>query len=174
MSNMSSSSSRKIVPSIRYFGTFPGANGLYSQPAAQTAGFYQPIENTDGTMAMISPFRIGPAQYAADTDDVDHSHVGMGKKMDVVDGQAKMDRFALVEEQEHMKGQSKPSLMAKQFGELEMAYEDCNTVPYLWNFASRFVLFDNFFQRTIGPSTPAAIDLIAGADRRDAMGGTSG
>jgi phospholipase C len=145
-----------------YFGTFPGANGLFSQPAAQTTGFYQPIENTDGTMSMISPFRIGPAQYAADTDDVDHSHVGMGKKMDVVDGQAKMDHFALVEEQEHMKGQSKPSLMAKQYGELEMAYEDCNTVPYLWNFASRFVLFDNFYQHTIGPSAPAAIALIAG------------
>ena len=144
-----------------YFGTFPGADGLFSQPAAQTAGFYQPIENTDGTMATVSPFRLDPAQYSADTDDVDHSHAGMGKKMDVVDGQAKMDRFALVEEQEHMKGQSKPSLMAKQFGELEMAYVDCNTVPYLWNFASRFVLFDNFFQRTIGPSTPAAIDLIA-------------
>src|SRR5580698_10506545 len=29
-----------------YFGTFPGANGLFSQPAAQTTGFYQPIENT--------------------------------------------------------------------------------------------------------------------------------
>jgi phospholipase C len=145
-----------------YFGTFPGANGLFSQPASQTAGFYQPIENTDGTMTMISPFRIGPPQDAADTDDVDHSHVGMGKKMDVVDGQAKMDRFALTEEQEHMKGQSKPSLMAKQFGELEMAYVDCDTIPDLWNLASRFVLFDDFFQRTIGPSTPAAIDLIAG------------
>ena len=99
-----------------YFGTFPGANGLFSQPAAQTPGFSQPIENTDGTMAMISPFRIGPAQYAADTDDVDHSHAGMGEKMDVVDGQAKMDRFALVEEKEHMKpGRAKPSLMAKQY-----------------------------------------------------------
>ena len=35
--------------------------------------------------------------------------------MDVVDGHAKMDHFALVEEKEHMKGQSKPSLMAKQY-----------------------------------------------------------
>jgi phospholipase C len=145
-----------------YFGTFPGANGLFSQPAADTPGFSQPIENTDGSMATISPFRIGPDQYAADTDDVDHSHVGMAHKMDVVNGVAKMDRFALVEEKEHMKpGEQFPSLAAKQHGELEMAYEDCNTVPYLWNYASRFVLFDNFFQHTIGPSSPAAIDVIA-------------
>ena len=146
-----------------YFGTFPGANGLFSKPPAQTPGFYQPIENTNGTMGIISPFRIGPAQYAADTDDVDHSHVRMDEKMDVVDGHAKMDRFALIEEQKYMKPGAKfPSLVAKQMGELTMAYEDCDTVPYLWNFASRFVLFDNVFQNTIGPSTPNAIAMIAG------------
>ncbi len=146
-----------------YFGTFPGANGLYSQPAAQTPGFSQPIENTDGTMSMISPFRIGPAQDAADTDDVDHAHIIMAKKMDVVNGVAKMDKFALLEEKKYIKpGQTLPSLAAKQMGELDMAYEDCDTIPFLWNFADRFILFDNFFQHTIGPSTPNAIAMIAG------------
>ena len=91
-----------------YFGTFPGANGLFSQPAADTPGFSQPIENTDGSMGVISPFRIGPAQYAADTDDVDHSHAGMAHKMDVVNGVPKMDRFALVEEKEYIKGPATP------------------------------------------------------------------
>ena len=33
-----------------YFGTYPGANGLFSQPAAQTPGFTQTIVNTDGTL----------------------------------------------------------------------------------------------------------------------------
>ncbi|OYV32307.1 MAG: hypothetical protein B7Z80_27320 [Rhodospirillales bacterium 20-64-7] len=146
-----------------YFGTFPGANGLFSQPADQTPGFSQPIENTDGTMGMISPFRIGPAQYAADLDDVDHAHINMAEKMDVVDGHAKMDHFALDEEKKYIKkGEKLPSLLAKQMGELDMAYEDCDTIPYLWNFASRFILFDNFFQHTIGPSTPNAIAMIAG------------
>jgi phospholipase C len=146
-----------------YFGSFPGANGFFSQPAAQTPGFSQPIENTDGSMSMISPFRIGPEQYAADTDDVDHAHIDMGEKMDVVNGKAKMDRFALDEEKKYMKpGDKAPSLVAKQMGELTMAYEDCDTIPYLWNFADRFVLFDNFFQHTIGPSTPNAIAMIAG------------
>jgi phospholipase C len=146
-----------------YFGTFPGANGLFSQPAAETPGFTQPIENIDGTMSMISPFRIGPAQYAADTDDVDHAHINMAEKMDVVNGAAKMDHFALDEEKKYIKpGEKLPSLMAKQFGELDMAYEDCDTIPYMWNYASRFILFDNFFQHTIGPSTPNAIAMIAG------------
>jgi phospholipase C len=146
-----------------YFGTFPGANGLFSQPAADTPGFTQPIENVDGTMATISPFRLGPAQYAADLDDVDHGHINMAEKMDVTAGVAKMDHFALIEEKKYIKPPATlPSLMAKQFGELDMAYEDCDTIPYLWNYASRFVLFDNFFQHTIGPSTPNAIAMIAG------------
>jgi phospholipase C len=146
-----------------YFGTFPGANGLFSQPAAATPGFVQPIENVDGTMGTISPFRLGPAQYAADLDDVDHAHINMAEKMDVVDKVAKMDHFALIEEKKYIKpGEKTPSLMAKQYGELDMAYEDCDTIPYLWNFAARFVLFDNFFQHTIGPSTPNAIAMIAG------------
>src|SRR5208337_2198684 len=32
-----------------YFGTFPGAEGLYSHPAAETPGFTQELINTDGT-----------------------------------------------------------------------------------------------------------------------------
>jgi phospholipase C len=146
-----------------YFGTFPGANGLFSQPAAQTLGFTQPIENIDGSMDTISPFRLGPAQYAADLDDVDHAHINMAEKMDVVDGHAKMDHFALIEEKKYIKpGEKLPSLAAKQMGELDMAYEDCDTIPFMWNYAARFILFDNFYQHTIGPSTPNAIAMIAG------------
>jgi phospholipase C len=146
-----------------YFGSFPGVSGLFSQKPAQTPGYSQPIENVDGTLSMISPFRLGPAQYAADLDDVDHAHINMAEKMDVVNKVAKMDHFALDEEKKYIKpGEDEPSLMAKQFGELDMAYEDCDTIPFMWNYAARFILFDNFFQHTIGPSTPNAIAMIAG------------
>ncbi len=39
---------------------------------------------------------------------------------------------------------------------------DCDTVPFLWQYADRFTLFDNFHQTVIGPSTPNAIAMIAG------------
>jgi len=143
-----------------YYGTFPGANGLFSQPAAQTPGFTQPLQNADGSMTTISPFRVDPSWYAADLDDVNHAHVSMDKKMDVTGGAAKMDHFALVEEQPYIA--KKMGQVGKEMGELDMAYEDCNTIPFMWNYASRFVLFDNVFQHTIGPSTPNAIAMIAG------------
>lgn len=144
-----------------YFGTFPGANGLFSAPPGQTPGFVQPLMNTDGTMTTIRPFRIGPPQFAADLDDVGHAYAAMRAKMDFVDGQPRMDHFALVEEMDHTPKGRHPSLAAKQEGELVMAYENCDTVPFLWHYADRFVLFDNFFQHTIGPSAPAAINIIA-------------
>ncbi len=43
-----------------------------------------------------------------------------------------------------------------------MAYVDCDTMPFMWNWANRFVLFDNIFQTTVGPSTPNAIAMISG------------
>jgi phospholipase C len=151
-----------------YFGSFRGANGLFSDggkpraPAA-TLGFTQPILNTDGTTGSVQPFLIGPIQHASDTDDVDHGHVRMAEKMDLVGLDAKMDQYALVEEKKYTPaGANHPPLVAKQMGELTMAYEDCDTVPFLWDYANRFVLFDNIFQTTIGPSTPNAIAMISG------------
>jgi phospholipase C len=145
-----------------YFGSFPGARNLFSQPPSQTPGFYQPLLNTNGTTTTISPFRIGPAQYAMDTDDVGHAFALMNTKMDTVRGIPRMDQFALAEEMKYTPAGAKPPLKAKQYGELTMAYEDCDTIPLMWNYASRFTLFDNYFQHTIGPSTPNAIDMIAG------------
>src|SRR5215472_10965716 len=41
-----------------YFGTFPGADGLFSRPLAQTPGFAQPLLDTNGSTITIEPFRI--------------------------------------------------------------------------------------------------------------------
>jgi phospholipase C len=142
-----------------YFGTFPNADGIYSQPASTTPGYSQPIENVDGTYSSIVPFRIGPAQYAADTDDVNHSHPGLVAKIDVTAGGPQMDKFALTEEALHTTG-ALPTLEAKQYGELTMAHEDCDTIPLLWNYANRFTLFDHIFQSAIGPSTPGNLTII--------------
>jgi phospholipase C len=79
-----------------YFGSYPGADGLYAGPrgaytAEQAAGFTQTIVNTDGTLGTITPFRI-PARvtdatgktvpiYPADIASVNHTHVGIARKL---------------------------------------------------------------------------------------------
>ena len=160
-----------------YFGSYPGANNLYTKPAAETPGFIQPFVDTKGHLTTIRPFKI-PASvvdangktvplYPADTASVNHSHVPMDTKLDF-DKRfvARNDRYSLVEEGVTLdstgKPTSVPSLEREQFGELVMSHVDCDTVPFLWNYADRFTLFDNFFDTVIGPSTPNAIAMIAG------------
>jgi phospholipase C len=143
------------------YGTFPGAHGLFSQSEKKTPGFTQFIMNTDGTLSTIQPFRLDQEWLPWDLDDVSHAHDAMVEKMNIVNGKPTMDKFALVEESLHYNAQF-PTLAAKQYGELEMAYIDGNTIPFLWNYASKFVLFDNIYQTIIGPSSPNAIAMIAG------------
>ena len=45
---------------------------------------------------------------------------------------------------------------------LGMDYYDGNTVTALWNYAQNYTLADNSFSNTYGPSTPGALNLIAG------------
>jgi len=168
-----------------YFGTYPGAVGLFSQPASQTPGFVQKIVNTDGTVGTISPFLIPQTVtdihgktvqiYPADTDSSDHSHAGIVNGIDVdANDVAQNDRYALnAEKLTTVNGvivststlqppTTKPTLEQKQKGELVMSHLDCDTIPFLWQYADRFALFDNFHMTIIGPSTPNAIAMIAG------------
>jgi phospholipase C len=168
-----------------YFGTYPGAKGLFSQPPSATPGFVQKIVNTDGTVGTISPFLIPQTVtavngatvplYPADTDSSDHSHAGIDNSLDVnANKVAANDRYALnAEGLTTVNGQivalstglpptSNPTLAQKQKGELVVSHLDCDTVPFLWRYADRFTLFDNFHQTIIGPSTPNAIAMIAG------------
>ena len=164
-----------------YFGSYPGADGLYAGPngpyaPGQVAGFTQTIVNTDGTVGTVTPFRI-PATvvdaegktvplYPADIASVDHSHVGIARKIALnADGVAQNTEYALTEEGVRLvdgKPSKAPTLERKQFGELVMSHVDCDTVPFLWRYADRFTLFDHFMDTIIGPSTPNAIALIAG------------
>jgi len=45
---------------------------------------------------------------------------------------------------------------------LVMDYYDGNTVTALWNYAQNYALNDNAFGTTFGPSTPGALNLVAG------------
>jgi phospholipase C len=164
-----------------YFGTYPGARGLFSQSAGNTPGFVQPIVLTNGSVGTISPFLIPQSVtdingktvllYPEDTDSVNHGHTAIDAKLDLnASHVAQNDRYAFVEEglSGTLSADGKtytgpaPTEQQVQKGELVVGHVDCNTAPFLWNYADRFTLFDNFFDTVIGPSTPNAIAMIAG------------
>ena len=147
-----------------YFGTFPRAEGIYTNPASATAGFNQHLKDPNGKDVTVEPYRIGPAEYASDTDDVDHSHKLMFEKMNFAGATPQMNKFASVEASKYLakiSGGGSSPLQAYQFGVLTMAHEDCDTIPFLWKYAHSFVLFDHVFQEMIAPSTPGNLSIIA-------------
>ncbi len=165
-----------------HFGTYPGARGLFSQPASQTPGFVQPIVLTDGSVGTISPFLMPTSikdvnghtvqLYPEDTDSVNHGHTAMDAKLDLVSNVAQNDRYAFIEEGlsgtltnngngTYSYSGPAPTEAQVQKGELVVSHIDCDTVPFLWNYADRFTLFDNFFDTVVGPSTPNALAMFA-------------
>lgn len=131
-----------------YFGTFPGAENLASA-LARAHGFLQrdPIGSQQ-----VAPFRI----VEPDVADADHSRAGLYAR---VNGGA-MDRFVADEETRRLRTGVTPQ-NAQRLGLLTMAYEDCDTIPFLWKYAGAFALYDHFFTGIYGPSTPGNLDIIA-------------
>jgi phospholipase C len=188
-----------------YFGTYPGANGLfqtfpgasasdpYAQPGNTFSSFNSVIQNVDGSWGTVSPFLV-PRQiinnagstvniYPEDMYSVDHSHTGYIN--DYHSDQAtrsipKNDGYPLDQEglyyytdasgapptgtvystSSHAAPTTNPLLQAKQKGEIVMGHIDCDTIPFMWQYADRFVLSDNMHQTATGPSTPNAIAMI--------------
>ena len=174
-----------------YFGTYPGANGLFEAPegftpANQTPSFTQRYLDTSLNVKTISPFLMPQAVvgagtstvipiYPADEISVDHSHQGMANGLDVdpATGIAANDRYAM--DQEGLTTNSSGDIVTKtgatptsitlaqkQKAEDDIDHLDCDTIPFMWSWAKNFVLFDNFHQTVVGPSTPNAIAIIAG------------
>ena len=187
-----------------YFGTYPGANGLfstypgaaasdvYAQPGNKLPSFNSVLRDTDGSYKVINPFLIPRTiknakgdtvqLYPEDTYSVDHSHNGYVYALHA-DRKTKThplnDGYPLDQQGLHyatdasgvsapivtgagVAPTANPNLQSKQKAEMVISHVDCDTIPFLWQYADRFVLFDNFHQTAVGPSTPNAIAMIAG------------
>lgn len=150
------------------YGTLPGVNGIYSdgtkpRSAANTPGFTQRYQDINGQTVTVQPFRLGNDKNATIRDSVDHSHTGLAKKLHVVNGVAQMDQFASDEYSRFARpGNPASQAQATQFSQLVMSHIDCKTIPFFWQYASRFTIFDNIFATEDTPSTPNAIAVLAG------------
>jgi phospholipase C len=181
-----------------YFGTFPGANGLFTAPsgftpASQMASFSQRLMDTTLSPIAVTPYLIPNGVtalttgtkntagsvvniYPADTGSVGHAHAQIANAMDyrAGTGNSLNDRYAMTQQALTTTTPGGPlvttagvaptsaSLASKQQAYLDIGHVDCDTIPFLWQWANNFVLYDNFHQSVIGPSSANAISLIAG------------
>ena len=152
-----------------YFATYPVAQNPSGEPqfsaAEQTpdvnglsgillSGNSNAANSANGANA-INPFRLDRSQ--ASTCDQDHNYGAEQTAFDM----GLMDAFPL------STGTGASSYCAAQYAYgkdkgVVMGYFDGNTVTAIWNYAQRYAMSDNSYGTTFGPSTPGALNLVAG------------
>jgi phospholipase C len=137
-----------------YFGTYPKAKN--TDGTAFTAVSSTPKANNLANSGLLvsNPNAYPPSRLAPDqalTCDQNHAY---GPEQQAFDNGA-MDQFVQKVSKDTCSG---------EYGApgLAMDYYDGNTVTALWNYAQQYAMSDNSFNSTFGPSTPGALNLIAG------------
>ncbi len=115
--------------------TFDHYFGTY--PGANGISMNIALPKTPGSNETVRPFHIPTTS----THDLDHSN----RAAKIAYNNGKMDGFVYAEK-----------------SNLTMGYYDSRDIPYYWDYASKFVLMDNFFTSQMGPSLPNHLYLIAG------------
>jgi phospholipase C len=131
-----------------YFGTYPNATNPAGEPAFTPSPRTPSVNGLSENLLTenpnsFNPFRLDRSQ--ALICDQDHGYTA---EQQAFDG-GLMDSFP----------QFTGDCPDKS---LPMGYYDGNTVTGLWNYAQHFAMSDNSFGTTFGPSTPGALNLVAG------------
>jgi len=134
-----------------YFATYPNATNPAGEPAFHAKRDTPSVNGLTAALLShnpnaVNPFRLDRSQAA--TCDQDHEYTAEQQAFN----HGLMDKFV------EFTGTGGASCDAR----LVMAYFDGNTVTALWNYAQHFAMSDNSFNTTFGPSTPGALNLVAG------------
>ena len=150
-----------------YFGTYPNALNPAGEPRFVAAPgtpsinglndplmYFNPNLNPANGAGATNPFRLDRSQAA--TVDQDHDY---GPEQAAADG-GLMDLFPAKVGTAGPPPAPPPNAVTTTG--LVMGYYDGNTVTALWNYAQNYAMNDNSYGTTFGPSTPGALNLVAG------------
>ena len=110
-----------------YFGTYPGADGIPPDVC-------MPFDPFSVGVDCVEPYHIGDTDV--EVEDPDHSSATHEIQLN----EGRMDGFVYALE------------IRNQDGRLSMGYYDDRDLPYHWNLADEYVLFDRFFSSVAGGS----------------------
>ena len=149
-----------------YFATYPKAANPAGEPAFNASPSTPSVNGLTPALIAhnpnaIHPFRLTRAQ--ALTCDQNHDYT---PEQQAFNG-GLMDGFLQYTD---TGGTSTSKFCPKG---ITMGYYDGNTVTALWNYAQHYAMNDNSFGTTFGPSTPGALNLIAGTTGNLVCGGNS-
>ncbi len=118
-----------------YFGTYPGADGI-------PAGAAMPVNPAKGPQPAVRPFHIGDRSIK------DLSHTVQSATIALNGGR--------------MNGFVRAQNLVGSSGTQSMGHYDGTDVPFYWNVADRYVLFDHFFTSALGGSFMNHVYWVAG------------
>lgn len=144
-----------------YFATYPTALNLPGESQFHALPETPSVNglNTallDANPNEYDPERLDPSQALT----CDQNH-GYSAEQAAFDG-GLMDKFVQDTQGAGCTQSTEPDAGTYGPNGVVMDYYDGNTVTGLWNLAQHFSLNDNSYSTTFGPSTPGAINLIAG------------
>lgn len=150
------------------FGLYPAMNGnsvenLGTTLAQETDCQYDPEVGSCQRPFLITTNSSSP-NYVEDAPDINGGNNGRYDQEVSIDHGAMDDFLVDVEAGQPVLGPTPTPQQVESHNEalaIEGVY-DCDTVPYLWNYAKNFALFDHYFQGETGDSTPGNIQLFAG------------
>ena len=133
-----------------HFRPLAGVDLLNNNPNSNPTNPAAPNNSKINGTGASNPFRLSPSQALT----ADQGHNENPEESAYNNG--RMDGFpAFV-------GTSGPPPAGIGSKALVMGYYDGNTVTALWNYAQHFALNDNNYTTQFGPSTPGALNLVAG------------
>ncbi len=133
-----------------YFGTYPNALNPAGEPSFKADRNTPSVNGLSEALLTSNPNSANPTRLdrsQAVTCDQDHNYKDEQSAFD----HGLMDKF--------VQSAAGGSCTDKS---IVMDYYDGNTVTAFWNYAQNFAMSDNSFGSTFGPSTPGALNLIAG------------
>jgi phospholipase C len=134
-----------------YFGTYPNAKNPIGEPKFTAAAGTPSVNGLTPQLLTANPNLANPFRLdRADIFTCDQLHE-YALEQKAFDG-GRMDQFV------QWTGTPDPRCQKTQV----MGYFDGNTVTGLWEYAQHYAMSDAFFGSTFGPSTPGALNLVAG------------
>ncbi|HEY6926539.1 MAG TPA: alkaline phosphatase family protein [Steroidobacteraceae bacterium] len=151
-----------------YFATYPYATNPKGEPAFHKLDDTPRADNLlaagllDQNPNSTQPFRMDTGA-ASVTCDQNHSYTPQQKAVN----HGLMDKFP-----EFTGTGASATNHCNDYGKgpgVTMGYFDGNTVTAMWNYAQHFAMSDNSYGTTYGPSTPGALNLIAGSTSQGSL-----